>query len=95
MVPRLRPGTTLRPHCGTTNQRLILHFPLIGATEGIDFIVGEQLVQNYGGKGDGHAIVFDDSYEHSVSHNGTQDRFIILAVLQHPHFSPPTTNQQT
>ena len=79
---RLRPGTTILPHCGTTNSRLIMHFALEGA-EGIEFTVGGEMVKSYGG-GDGHAIVFDDSFEHSVYHGGDEDRFVVWAVLAHP-----------
>lgn len=81
-ILRLRPGTSILPHCGTTNSRLIMHFAVEGA-EGIEFTVGGQTVKNYG-DGDGNAIVFDDSYEHSVYHGGDQDRFVVLAVLAHP-----------
>jgi len=81
-ILRLRPGTSILPHCGTTNSRLIMHFPIIGA-EGVRFIVGDETVVSYG-EGDGHPIVFDDSYEHHVYHEGLKDRFIVLAVLGHP-----------
>jgi Aspartyl/Asparaginyl beta-hydroxylase. len=70
------------PHCGTTNRRLIMHFPLIGS-EGVRFVVGNETVMNYGG-GDGSPIVFDDSFEHHVYHEGNKDRFVVLAVLRHP-----------
>jgi tetratricopeptide (TPR) repeat protein len=79
---RLLPGSSILPHCGTSNARLILHFPLVGA-DGIEFTVGEETVTSYGG-GNGHAIVFDDSYEHSVYHGGMDDRYVVLAVLAHP-----------
>jgi hypothetical protein len=79
---RLRPGTTILPHCGTTNSRLIMHFALEGA-DGIEFTVGGKTVNNYDG-GDGHAIVFDDSFEHSVYNGGKEDRFVVWAVLTHP-----------
>mmetsp|Transcript_10302 Transcript_10302/g.14401 ORF Transcript_10302/g.14401 Transcript_10302/m.14401 type:complete len:670 (-) Transcript_10302:129-2138(-) len=81
-ILRLRPGTSILPHCGTTNARLIMHFPLIGS-EGVKFVVGDETVMSYGG-GDGHPIVFDDSFEHHVYHEGTEDRFVVLAVLGHP-----------
>jgi len=81
-ILRLRPGTSILPHCGTTNARLIMHFPLIGS-DGVKFVVGDETVMNYGG-GDGHPIVFDDSFEHHVYHEGTEDRFVVLAVLGHP-----------
>jgi hypothetical protein len=85
-ILRLRPGTSILPHCGTTNSRLIMHFPIIGA-EGVKFIVGDETVLSYGG-GDGHPIVFDDSYEHHVYHEGFLDRYILLAVLGHPDLNP-------
>jgi GTP cyclohydrolase I len=32
----------------------------------------------------GSVIVFDDSYEHEVLHQGIEDRFVLLVVLRHP-----------
>lgn len=101
-ILRLRPGTHILPHCGTTNRRLIMHFALRGA-DGVRFRVGDDSndphrrdftnleingpqggwVESYGG-GDGNAIVFDDSFEHEVKHDGKKDRFILLIVLKHP-----------
>jgi hypothetical protein len=95
-ILRLRPGTHILPHCGTTNRRLIMHFALRGA-EGVNFRVGDDgdsldpslfgprggWVNSYNG-GDGSSIVFDDSFEHEVKHNGKADRFILLVVLKHP-----------
>ena len=51
--------------------------------DGVEFTVGDETIKNYG-KGDGNAIVFDDSFEHSVYHGGKKDRFVVLAVLAHP-----------
>ena len=79
---RLRPGTHILPHNGTTNRRLIMHFCLEGC-EGIQFTVGGKMVESYGG-GDGSVIVFDDSFEHSVYHAGKRDRFVLVAVFAHP-----------
>jgi len=81
-VLRLRPGASILPHCGTTNARLIMHFPLIGA-KGMRFVVGDETIMNYG-DGDGSPIVFDDSFEHHVYHEGSNDRYVVLAVLAHP-----------
>ena len=84
-VLRLRPGAHIRPHCGTTNRRLILHFALRGSL-GVEFRAGDETCgggwRGYGG--DGNAIVFDDSFEHEVRHKGKEDRFILLVVLAHP-----------
>lgn len=79
---RLRPGTHILPHSGTTNRRLIMHFCLKGC-QGIQFTVGGKMVESYGG-GDGSTIVFDDSFEHSVYHAGDQDRYVLVAVFAHP-----------
>lgn len=85
-VLRLRPGSRILPHCGTTNRRLIMQFALRGS-EGVAFTVGNE-TRSYGG--DGHAIVFDDSFEHKVEHDGSHDRVVLFALLQHPdlrHYS--------
>ena len=67
-ILRLRPGTKILPHCGTTNRRLIMHFAIRGADK-VRFRTGDAdeqaipggWVHDYGG-GDGHAIIFDDSF---------------------------------
>jgi hypothetical protein len=59
-----------------------MHFCLEGC-QGIAFMVGGETVLDYDG-GNGHAIVFDDSFEHSVRHDGTHDCFVVVAVLSHP-----------
>ena len=45
------------------------------------FTVGDE-PRSYGG--DGHAIVFDDSFEHHVLHDGAEDRYVLFAILKHP-----------
>ena len=79
-VLRLAAGATVLPHCGVTNRRLIMQFALRGS-DGVEFIVGGE-ARGYGG--DGHAIVFDDSFEHQVNHRGPEDRYVFFAILKHP-----------
>jgi hypothetical protein len=79
-ILRLKPGTHILPHCGTTNRRLIMHFAFRGS-DGVEFRVGDE---TRGYKHDGNAIVFDDSFEHEVYHAGKKDRYILLVVLAHP-----------
>lgn len=79
-VIRLRPGARITPHCGMTNRRLTMQFALRGS-DGVAFTVGGE-ERGYGG--DGRAVVFDDSFEHSVSHRGTEDRYVLYALLRHP-----------
>ena len=79
-VLRLAPGANILPHCGVTNRRLIMQFALRGS-DGVTFTVGDE-ARSYGG--DGHAIVFDDSFEHHVRHDGAEDRYVLFAILKHP-----------
>lgn len=80
-VLRLAPGAAVLPHCGITNRRLTMQFALRGS-DGVEFTVGGE-TRGYGG--DGKAIVFDDSFEHSVDHRGKDVRYVLYAVLKHPN----------
>lgn len=80
-ILRLSPGAAVLPHCGITNRRLTMQFALRGS-DGVAFTVGGE-TRGYGG--DGKAIVFDDSFEHSVQHRGAQVRYVLYAVLRHPN----------
>jgi hypothetical protein len=80
-VLRLAPGAAVLPHCGITNRRLTMQFALRGS-DGVEFTVGGE-TRGYGG--DGKAIVFDDSFEHSVIHRGEAVRYVLYAVLKHPN----------
>ena len=82
-ILRLRPGTTVLPHCGPTNARLVMLMALEGAN-GVEITVGGETVKSFQ-QGDGHAIVLDDSFEHSIHHGGKQDLFVVVAVLAHPN----------
>ena len=44
--------------------------------------------------GDGKAIVFDDSFEHSVHHRGEKVRYVLYAVLRHPNVPPEAYGQR-
>lgn len=83
-VFRLQPGAHVLPHVGVTNQRLVLQFPLSG-WEGVRFRVHDE----WRGYERGHAMVFDDSYEHEVVHQGTAPRIVLYAVLHHPDLGVP------
>ena len=39
---------------------------------------------NTNGDGDGSGLVFDDSFEHEVFHNGSNDRYVLYAAMHHP-----------
>eukprot|EP00308_Calcidiscus_leptoporus_P021359 CAMPEP_0119380118 /NCGR_PEP_ID=MMETSP1334-20130426/55598_1 /TAXON_ID=127549 /ORGANISM="Calcidiscus leptoporus, Strain RCC1130" /LENGTH=661 /DNA_ID=CAMNT_0007399843 /DNA_START=3 /DNA_END=1988 /DNA_ORIENTATION=- len=83
-VFRLRPGAHVLPHVGVSNRRLVLQFPLAGF-EGVGFRVANEW-RNYS---EGRAMVFDDSFEHEVVHNGPNERFVLYAVMHHPQLGVP------
>src|SRR5262249_51865997 len=78
----LAPGTHLLPHCGLTNARLRLHYPL-SVDEGARMRVGNTTLCWELGR----SLVFDDSFEHEVWHDGGRPRLILLADFFHPGLS--------
>ena len=99
-VFRLRPGTKLRSHAGTSNQRLTGHLGLI-VPPGPPMIVGGRKRKWL----EGRAFVFDDSYIHSVEYprepaqaqpgqaaakdekaatGGGKDRYVLYLSIWHP-----------
>lgn len=77
---RLRPGARLKPHFGNA-PRLSAHLGLIVPEEGdIHMRVGDQTVHWETGK----AVIFDDTYIHSVVHDGLHPRFVLLVWFCHP-----------
>ena len=75
----IAPGTHLRPHCGSTNTRLTAHLGLV-VPEGCSIRCGEETR----GWREGKCIVFDDSFEHEVWHDGTAVRIVLLINFYHP-----------
>lgn len=68
----LYPGTFVDPHCGPTNVRHRLHFPLIVPTAPIDSepelrVANERITWN-----EGETVVFDDSIVHAASYPGNE-----------------------
>ena len=57
----LRPGTHLRPHCGSTNSRLTCHLGVV-VPGGARVRVGDEWRE----WAEGECLVFDDSWEHEV-----------------------------
>jgi hypothetical protein len=78
---RIKPGTTVLPHCGMNNYRLTLHWCLYGCTN-IELSIGGQSPLNY--ESESGVIVFDDSFEHSIQHHGKEDAVIAVMFLKHP-----------
>lgn len=75
----LKPGTHLRPHCGSTNARLTCHLGMV-IPDGCWIRCGkEKRVWK-----EGECLVFDDSWEHEVLHQGSADRIVLLINFWHP-----------
>ena len=76
---RLEPGVTLRPHCGETNDRWVLHL-------GLD--IPDKVTITVGGINGswkkGHVIVFDDSFRRTVEHRGDRDRVVLAMQIANP-----------
>lgn len=78
-IARLQPGMGIKPHFWTAPPRLAVHLGLI-VPPGASMAVGDQAVEWEEGK----AVVFDDTYIHSVRHTGTEVRYLLIAWFCHP-----------
>uniref|UniRef100_A0A1A9V4T1 Aspartyl/asparaginy/proline hydroxylase domain-containing protein n=1 Tax=Glossina austeni TaxID=7395 RepID=A0A1A9V4T1_GLOAU len=72
-------GTHVWPHCGPTNCRLRAHLGLV-VPEGTRLRVAEEESTWHEGK----FLIFDDSFEHEVWHNGTGIRLVLIVDVWHP-----------
>jgi len=79
LFSRMTPGTRLRPHCGPTNTHLTCHLGL-HIPDRCYIRVGGETRQWEEGK----CIVFDDSWEHEVWHDGSSVRVVLLVRFWHP-----------
>ena len=78
--------TSIDPHCGATNAKLRLQLPLVSCgqkkalfSDCFVTVNGEE--RRYE---PGKAIVFDDSFTHSVRNHGDSERVVLLVDLWHP-----------
>jgi aspartyl/asparaginyl beta-hydroxylase (cupin superfamily) len=78
----LAPGTTIPPHTGVANTRLVCHLPLI-VPAGCWFRVGAE-TRNWER---GHAFVFDDTIEHEAANTSSEVRVVLIFDVWHPGLS--------
>ena len=83
MFSLLAPHTTIPPHTGVTNTRLLCHLPLV-VPKGCWFRVGAET--RLWRKGE--AFVFDDSIEHEAANPTDQLRIVMIFDLWHPDLAP-------
>jgi aspartyl/asparaginyl beta-hydroxylase (cupin superfamily) len=84
MFSLLKPRTTIPPHTGVTNVRLVTHLALI-IPEGCTFRVGNDVRSWVPGR----AWIFDDTIEHEARNDSDKLRVIFMFDVWHPHLTPP------
>jgi len=79
---RMLPGTHLGAHCGPSNLRLRVHLGLV-VPPGTRLRVGHEEREWV----EGECLVFDDSFEHEVWHDGDSERIVLICDMWHPQLS--------
>jgi hypothetical protein len=82
MFSLLAPHTTIPPHVGVNNARLVCHLPLI-VPDGCWFRVGAETRHWRRGE----AFVFDDTIEHEAANPSDQLRVVFIFDVWHPGLS--------
>ncbi|XP_055944906.1 aspartyl/asparaginyl beta-hydroxylase-like isoform X2 [Argiope bruennichi] len=78
----MQPQTHVWAHTGPTNCRLRAHLGLV-IPEGTSIRVATETRTWEEGK----VILFDDSFEHEVWHNGTESRLVLIVDFWHPELT--------
>ncbi|XP_037823163.1 aspartyl/asparaginyl beta-hydroxylase isoform X2 [Lucilia sericata] len=78
----MHPGTHVWPHCGPSNCRLRAHLGLV-VPSGTRIRVAEEERTWQEGK----FLIFDDSFEHEVWHEGQGIRLVLIVDIWHPELS--------
>ena len=82
MFSLLAPNTTIPPHVGVNNARLVCHLPLV-VPEGCWFRVGGETRRWQEGEG----FLFDDTIEHEAANPSDQLRVVMIFDVWHPDLS--------
>jgi len=82
MFSLLAPHTTIPPHVGVNNSRLVCHLPLV-VPDGCWFRVGAETRRWRRGE----AFVFDDTIEHEAANPSDQLRVVFIFDVWHPGLS--------
>lgn len=87
MFSLLAPRTSIPPHNGVSNTRLVCHLPLI-VPAGCWFRVGAETRYWERGK----AFVFDDTIEHEAANPSDELRVVLIIDIWHPGLSETERN---
>jgi aspartyl/asparaginyl beta-hydroxylase (cupin superfamily) len=82
MFSLLAPNTSIPPHVGVANTRLVCHLPLV-VPEGCWFRVGAETREWKVGE----AFVFDDTIEHEAMNPSGELRVVFIFDIWHPDLS--------
>ncbi|XP_064596923.1 aspartyl/asparaginyl beta-hydroxylase-like [Liolophura sinensis] len=78
----MQPGVHVWPHCGPTNCRIRAHLGLVVPDGPRISVAGQE-----GKWVEGKFIIFDDSFEHEVWHDGNSFRLVLIVDFWHPELS--------
>ena len=82
MISKIKPGTKITPHCGSSNLRHRYHLGLhVPEPDKCKIRVGREW-KNWQEK---KAFGFDDSFEHEVIHEGKKDRIVLVIDVWNKH----------
>jgi aspartate beta-hydroxylase len=81
----LHPKTTLLPHHGVTNTRLVAQLPLIADAGSTLSITGESDI----GWEAGVPVLYDDTFEHADSNQSDSPRVSLMVDIWHPDLTEP------
>lgn len=84
----LHPNTHVWPHCGPTNCRLRCHLGLKVPEQTFIRVANE--TQSWK---EGEWLIFDDSFEHEVWHNGTSLRLVLIGEFALTFTHPVGANE--
>jgi len=80
----LTPGSHIASHCGPSNVRLRAHLGLVVPNGECSLRVGPEKRAWQEGK----VLLFDDSFDHEVIHDGGSERIVLL--IDYWHRTSPT-----
>ena len=90
-VSVMDPGTLIRPHSGPTNSRIRIHCG-ISIPLSCGMAVNGEPPRTWV---EGQCTAFDDSFVHSVWHNGTTPRIVLIVDVWHPDLDTASTREES
>lgn len=81
----LAPHTTIMPHHGVSNIRLVMHLPL-RVPPGCELSLIDVGTHPWR---EGELLLFDDTYQHAASNRSDETRIVLLMDCWNPHLTGP------